>query len=215
MKKLNYTFFTLVIILCYTTSCSSVILGWYGVKQPKQLTASQIQHSAVKYGADTNRLYVADTFLIKLLKDSIETKTVTKHISPEIKKELLQPLQYMLFDNDGKLIKFMTNCYAMPGIAGLRFDKGFDVFPPDVPGDVDSNFTFSQLAPYLLPTESTKPTIKNADYTCVVVWNRYMTRNTRRLIKAINNNLQQYTKDKRIAVYYVNNDDIGKLLLTE
>lgn len=195
----------LLLALCTLSSCSKILLGWFGIKNPKPLSEQKIERYAAKYGADVKRLYQFDTSFNSVWKDSVilgeqdDKKMKARH------KMVSQPLQYWLFDAEGRHLNYTANCYFNMNANGLNIGKGFDAFPPVTEGPVDSVITANLFFPYLNPVGFTAEPATGADYTCIVIWGRFMGRNSRRLIKAVNKCLQNKGQNK-VNVYYVNCD---------
>lgn len=195
----------LLFVLCTLSSCTKVLLGWFGVKNPKPLTGQQIERYAAKYGADTKRLYQFDTAFAHVWKDTLIAGEPDEKKMKDRHKMVSQPLQYWLFDAEGRHLNYTANCYFKMNANGLNIRKGFDAFPPVTEGPVDSAITGNLFFPYLNPVGVTATLTTYADYTCIVIWGRFMGRNSRRLIKAANKSLQHKGQNK-VNVYYVNND---------
>ncbi|MEI6488393.1 MAG: hypothetical protein WCP52_05495 [Bacteroidota bacterium] len=196
--KRTILFFTILTL----SSCSSVLLKMYGLKNPKHLDNLSISKIAYKYDIPEKNLFVLDSsyfsFLFSL--DSIKYKKQIKNHS--------QPLQALYFDKSENFISFYINCYA-GGFPNLKWNRNgiLNSFVPKTQTPLDSVITFRQHLKYIktLNNKSVSSDSLNSDYYVIVYWNRFMGRQSKRLIKYINRNLK--LSDKSVQTSYVNTDN--------
>ena len=123
-------------------------------------------------------------------------------------KNHLQPLQAMYFDNTGKLISYHINC-TTGGFPNLKWnrDNRFETFPPKDVVTQDTILNYRKLANFIVPVNNNKyiPNY-NVDYNVVVFWSIRMGRQSKRLIKLVQENAKLSSQEVNIT--YVNVDDI-------
>lgn len=168
----------------------------YGIKEPEPISDQEIMTTAKKMDVATYDIY-------KLSNDYQLYLDSSYGDSSDMKHRLIQPIQYLLFNSEGNLLVHSINCNA-PGFPNLNWNTGgaFEVFPPKSLAEVDSSFSIEQLMPYFKPIEISHRRDGDAQYICVVFWNRFMGRQSRRLFEYI------FTsgKEQDIRYYLVNND---------
>lgn len=188
-------------------------MGLYGIKEPHAVSEQEILSYANKHGFGSLDIYRLRPKYEKYLDDKFPDTSINPSGSvcaTGMKKRLIQPIQYMLFDRWGKLMVHTVNCNA-GGFPNLNWNTGgaFEIFPPQSLDVVDSTFSIDELYPFFDPIEITRRRLGEAEYECVIFWNKFMGRQSRRLIEyAIEN-----AKGHDVRFYLVNNDDlyIGKL----
>jgi hypothetical protein len=184
------------------TSCSGLIVGMYGMKKPKPVNEATITRYAGKYNIPTADLYVMDTSFIPwlLAKDtSLYKWEIHNHY---------QPLQALYYNHKGELTSFQINCYT-GGFPNLQWERDsiFDVFPPLKQTKVDSLVPLEKLLAFIEPIGTAKPIDASGfDYFIVVLWNRFMGRQSKRLIRIVQRN-SLLAKDSNIRIVYVNTDN--------
>ncbi len=201
----------IILILMLATSCSKILIITYGIKEAKVVTDEQISLYAKEHGFDTLNIYSLSTDYKQFFTDTNSLITGTSQkicMTDNLKYRLSQPLQYLLFDKDGHLLVHSTNCHA-GGFPNLKWNKdgAFEQFPPIPLSDVDSSFEFKTMLPYFTPVAA-KPLSDSTDYTCVVFWNKFMGRQSTRLVKYVQRNLEiPARKNTAINVLLVNDDN--------
>jgi len=124
-------------------------------------------------------------------------------------KNHYQPLQALYFDKVGQLISFQINCNAggSPNLAWDR-DSILTTFPPKQQTKIDNMLSLDKQLKFLHPLKQTsKFNAADYDYVVVIYWNRFMDRQSKRFIKFMQDN-SKLSKDKRVKIIYVNNDNI-------
>jgi hypothetical protein len=82
------------------------------------------------------------------------------------------------------------------------------IFPPKQQAPVDSIVPFEIQKKYLKPlTQSAEFSSDNYDYVVVVYWNRFMGRQSKRLIRFVQDNCKLEPK-RKIKILYANTDNI-------
>lgn len=203
MKLLKNRIILLIIACSTLTSCSKVMLGLYGMKSIKEVGETTILKYGKKYNIPNQDSYRIDTAYFSFL-FSIDTTRYKSQI-----KNHYQPLQALYYDNKGNLQSFQVNCYA-GGFPNLQWDRDsiFSVFVPKQQAPLDSIVPLETQMKYLFPLSQTeKISVEEYDYIIVVYWNRFMGRQSKRLIKFVQENAK-LSKDKKIKIIYANNDNL-------
>ena len=200
MKK----FFILIIISCLFYSCSPLFNGIYGLKKQKTLSQNQIQHTARKYSIPVESSFVFDTTFFTYLGqfDSL--------IYQNSRNNHAQPLQVLYFDSLNQLVSYQVNCYA-GGFPNLKWNRNnaFENFPPSQQAPIDSLISFEKQLYFIKSLNGTneKLILNDSSLTVFVYWNRFMGRQSKRLIKLVQKNAA-LAKDNNLQVIYINNDNI-------
>jgi len=201
--RLTILIFTLILGL---TSCSPIIQGFYGIKNSKELNDQTIIRYSEKYNIPLTENYKLDTSYLTFLSsfDSINFK--------EQIKNHYQPLQVLYYDKKGQLESFQINCYA-GGFPNLKWNRDniMTTFPPQKQAPIDSIIPLDLQLSLLQPLSKTKGfSIENYDYIGIVYWNRFMGRQSKRLIHFVQENYK-LAKDYKVKIIYVNTDNIFAL----
>lgn len=185
------------------TSCTSVFMGMYGMKKTKTVDEKKIARFAKKYNVPASDNYELDTAYFSYL-FSLDTTKYKSQI-----KNHYQPLQALYYDNLGHLGSFQVNCYA-GGFPNLKWDRNeiLTTFPPKQQAPIDSIVPLEAHLKYLKPLSQTeKIQTDNYDYIVIVHWNRFMGRQSKRLIRFVQDNSKLET-DKKVKIIYANTDNI-------
>jgi len=185
------------------SSCSTISSGIYGVKKLKPVDEKTILHYSEKYNIPASVSYELDTSYITFL----ATLDTTQY--KEERKNHYQPLQALYYNKQGQLQSFQINCYA-GGFPNLNWDRNeiFSTFPPQQQAPVDSILPLGTLLHYLQPLSQSKEfTAEDLDYVVIVFWNRFMGRQSKRLIRFVQDN-SNLALDQNVKIIYVNNDNI-------
>lgn len=181
------------------------MLGGYGIKNPKAVDEKTIMQYSQKYNVPLQDSYVLDSLYTSFLPaDTSRYKDQQKNHN--------QPLQALYFNNAGQLQSFHINCYA-PGFPNLKwnYNSAFETFPPKQQAPVDSFITLTQLIKYMRPLGATQQlSVLGYDNIAVVFWNKFMGRQSKRLIHTVQEN-SKLLQDKKMKIIYVNNDNIFAL----
>ena len=203
MKRINYSLL-LVFAACFTlTSCKQVFLGLYGMRMPKKMDEKSILKAGRKYHIPVEDSYQLDSTYRAYLFSQDTSKF--KH---QIKNHY-QPLQALYYNKNGMLESFQINCYA-GGFPNLKWNRNeiFEAFPPKKQAPVDSLLLLNTHLQFLQPLSKTIGTNPGkTDYLVIVHWNRFMGRQTRRLIRCVQKNAK-LTTDEQLKIVYVNNDNL-------
>lgn len=208
IEKQIIIFFTLIVVF---SSCTSVLMSFYGVKQPKTISDFEILNFAEKEIKTTENIYKIDSSFMEYINsfsNIIDTNYLissenTCIVKNEIQHDLYQPIQAMYFDNKGNIISYFTNCYA-GGFPNLKWNKhdNFVTFPPKSLANIHNEILFNEILLQFKKTNNNY-TENDIDYTIVIFWNKFMKRQSLRLIKLI----QKNTIDQNVKIIYVNNDN--------
>jgi hypothetical protein len=196
----------LLMVSLLLTGCRSTLLKMYGMRNPEAVDEKMILEAGKEYGVPPQDSYALDTAYMRYLRsfDNVRYKE-------EIKNHY-QPLQALYFNKAGQLISFHVNCYAggSPNLAWDR-DSILNQFPPKQQTPPDSLLPLATQLKFLQALSSTAA-FNSADYDYIVViyWNRFMYRQSQRLIALMQANAQ-LAKDKKVKIIYANNDNIFAL----
>lgn len=202
--------------------CSKIMLGLYGIRDTKKIDNKEILDFAKKSGIGEENIYVLNF---------PENKTPTKDntgiaigsgnvcTSDPVEYRHSQPLQALYFNSHGQLISFHNNCYT-GGFPNLKWDPDnlFSVFPPRSRIPVDSIYTLEKVLENVssLNGEKATATIRNdCSYYCVVFWNVFMSRQSKRLIRLVQDNLKLVHEPDCVQVFYVNDDNYFNTLFRD
>lgn len=193
----------LTLILFGLTSCESIFLGMYGLKNIKTIEEKTIERFAEKYNIPEADNYELDTSYISYL-----LSFDTSQYNAEIKNHY-QPLQALYYDSSGNLISFQINCYA-GGFPNLEWDRDeiMTTFPPKEQAPLDSILPLETHLNFLNQlSKSDKISVDQYDYLVVVYWSRFMGRQSKRLIRYVQKN-RELISDKEVKIIYVNTDNL-------
>jgi hypothetical protein len=185
------------------TSCSSIFTGLYGMKKIKTVDEKTIVRYAKKFNIPDVDSYELDTAYFSYLFSLDTTKYKTQI------KNHYQPLQALYYDNSGHLKSFQVNCYA-GGFPNLKWDRNeiMTTFPPKQQAPIDSIVSLDTQMKYLKPlSQTSKLFVDNYDYILIVYWNRFMGRQSKRLIHFVQKN-SKLAKEKKVKIIYANTDNI-------
>lgn len=200
-RPIVYTFFTLIFVFGLT-SCSTILSRLYGVRDIKTIDEKTIVHYSKKYNIPLDDNYELDTSYFSFLK-SIDTTQYKSQC-----KNHYQPLQSLYYDNRGNLRSFQISCYA-GGFPNLLWNRDgiLSVFPPLIQAPIDSIVSFETQLKYLRPLSQTKKfSADSCDFVVIVFWSRFMGRQSKRLIRFVQENLK-LAGAKKVKIIYVNNDN--------
>jgi len=180
------------------TGCSSIFTGLYGIKKTKIVDEKTVVRYAKKYNIPSADNYELDTAYFSYL-FSLDTTKYKSQI-----KNHYQPLQALYYDNSGHLKSFQVNCYA-GGFPNLKWDRNeiMTTFPPKQQAPIDSIVSLETQMKYLKPKLSTE----SYDYIVIVYWNRFMGRQSKRLIRFVQKNIK-LENEKKVKLIYANTDNI-------
>lgn len=204
--QINQIFKALILCIIASstlTSCSKVISGLYGMKSPKEVDETTILKYGKKYKIPVKDSYRLDTayssFLFSF--DSAKYKSQIKNH--------YQPLQALYYDHIGHLKSFQNNCYA-GGFPNLKWNRDhiFSTFLPKQQAPVDSIVPLDAQLKFLIPLSKTdKLSPESYDYVVVVYWSKFMGRQSKRLLRIVQQN-ERLSGEQRVRIVYVNNDNI-------
>jgi len=190
-------------IVLLTASCSSAILGLYGMKNAKPVQEADVLKTAQSYNIPLDDIYELKKEQLNYL-FSLDSAKFASAIHDHY-----QPLQILYYDSNDSLISFHPNCY-IGGFPNLQWNKNgkFDVFPPISSAPLDTILPLKKHLLFLQPYSTTKIFNRtDYDYVVVVYWSNHMGRQSKRLVEVVKNNLA-LAKSKKIKVIYVNNDNV-------
>jgi thiol-disulfide isomerase/thioredoxin len=184
------------------TGCAPIMMSMFGFKMPKPLNEKDIYKLAEKYKVPLADCYDLDTNYIWYFK-TVDTTRLKENI-----KNHLQPMQALYYKNTGYLQSFHVNCWAS-GFPNLRWDRDsiLATFPPLEQAPIDSILPLDSLLKYMKPLSQTqKFAVSDYDYIVVIFWNRWIGKQSKRLIHFIQENCK-LAKNEKVKIIYVNNDN--------
>jgi hypothetical protein len=194
---------SIFILFCVLlTSCTGLFMKVIGMKKLRPVNNEEIQKYAKKYHIPAAYSFVLDTAKYMTFLRSIDTA----QFAPALKNHA-QPLQALYFDTQGKLTCWYINCYC-GGFPNLKWDRdsAFATFPAKQQAPLDSLLTFSKLYSMVdhVPDPVNPPPSSSAGGFVVVFWDRWMGRQSERLIEYVQKNAAGHNAH----VIYVNNDNL-------
>ena len=202
MRRLTL-FFSISICFFLLTSCSFIIKGVYGIKDPKPLPEKTILEAARSFAIPVEQCYeLRKEYLTYLF--SLDT---AKHATAI--HDHYQPLQALYYDSRGTLVSFHPNCYT-GGFPNLKWNRAarFETFPPQSAAPIDTILPLATQLRFIAPLSSTSSAATaQYDVTVLIFWNKHMGRQSRRLVQTVQQNLQK-VGNKKVKVLFVNNDNL-------
>ncbi len=213
-------FLSLVIVFTGCRVAYRVILGIDST--PAWKTDKSLVKQAKRYGIPTEYNLAFDTTAYYRKLDSLYSgleevlDTNDKDSSGYFKlfrvyKDDTQPTQFRLFDQKGKGIFKLVNCYVDPPIPmDWNVNGCFDQFPPKL--DIESLNSHYYDLNFLLECSSTVDNKKlsmadlpESDYYGVVIWNEFYLKPSRKLIKTIKKYVED--SDQSVHLIFINNQN--------
>ncbi len=201
MKSLVITVISLKCIFLLS-GCSTIFSTLYGIKNYKKVDENIIVKYSKKYNIPLTDSYELDTSYLSFLR-RLDTALYKEQI-----KNHYQPLQALYYDNNGRLKSFQINCYV-GGFPNLNWNRNdiMSSFPPKAQAPIDSIMDLPTQIKHLRKLSYSKTiSIDNYDYHVIVYWNRFMGRQSKRLIRLVQQNSKN--TDKKVKILYVNTDNI-------
>lgn len=199
MKKLLAKSFLFLVPILLFTSCFQTI---YGMKGAKDMDEKNIQKTGDRYKIPQENSFQLDTAYVGFLR-ALEN-TEFKHAQ----KNHYQPLQALYYTVDGNLTSYQVNCYA-GGFPNLEWERDsiMSKFPPLQQAPIDSLLPLQKHLEYLMPINNQKKIdLTGYDYVVIVHWSRIMGRQSKRLIRTVQENCK-LSSDQKVKVLYVNTDN--------
>ena len=203
--KRHISIFTIIVLtfILGLTSCTSIYTGLYGMKKTKMVDEKTIISYSKKYNIPTGDSYELDTTYFSYLFSLDITKNTHQT------KNHYQPLQALYYDKSGHLKSFHVNCYA-GGFPNLKWNRNeiMTTFPPKQQAPIDSIVSLETQLKYLKAlSQNSKLSIDSYDYIVIVYWNRFMGRQSKRLIHFVQEN-SKLEKEIKVKIIYANTDNI-------
>lgn len=201
MNTNRYLNLSWIVLLPLLSSCGALFSAAYGIKTPKHLDDNAIKRYASQYNIPAEASYVLDTNYLHFITShdtSLHQQSINNH---------LQPLQALYYNRSGQLASFQVNCYT-GGFPNLNWERNnaMAVFPPAMQAPLDSLVPLDKHINYLKPlAPSTQVQSTLYDYVVVVHWNRFMGRQSKRLIRLVQENSKRASQQS-VKVVYVNTD---------
>lgn len=194
--------FVLSAIAMLLSGCSGILYTLIGAHEAKML-----DEETILYYSRLNKIPEKDNYILDTAFFSFVSAWDTAHYRLQ-KKNHLQPLQALYYNKQDNLQVFIINCYA-GGFPNLKWNRkgSLDTFLPKRQAPVDSLLPLETLMQYVKPLPGAALPNDSSEYTVVVMWNYFMERQSKRLIKAIRKNTA-LAKGSRIRLIYINNDNL-------
>lgn len=190
--------FLVLLFLMTMTSCQTVLLRLYGVKNYKTVDEELIFKKAKQYNVPKDKMYYADSSYFAYFRSLDTTRK-------QVAKDRQQPLQACYYDRAGNLISFQINCYA-GGFPNLKWNRNgiFKTFVPKQQAPLDTLLSLDQHLEFISPiSDETVIPVEEYDYVVLVHWTVLFGRQSKRLIRFVQKNAQ-LAGDKKVDIRYVN-----------
>ena len=186
------------------SSCSALMYKIMGVKQPYDYDLEVITAYSSKFGIPDSDSYLLDTTYMHDILQSCKNDTV-------LCNNLMQPLQIRFYQKTDTLLSLHLNCTA-GGFPNLKWNKRgqLDSITPRYSVSIDTCLLFSKDLKYLIPIGNNHNPDKDyttADYNIILFWSVFMNRQSKILIREIQN-YQKRFPDKKISILYLNTDNV-------
>jgi hypothetical protein len=183
-------------------SCSSVLFGVMDIKKPMSMTPEEILVQGEKYGIPISDSYEMDSsfFSVATTLDTIRYK--------RDQKNLTQPLQVLYFDKSGRLISYLVNC-SVGGFPNMKWNRygTYNQFPAAQSIELDTMNTLNDHLLHINPLNNAPfPDLRTYDYTILVYWSGFMGRQSKHLVRVVQDNVGLAVGEK-VMVLYVNTDN--------
>ena len=179
-----------------------------GVKQPYDYDLEVITAYSSKFGIPESDSYLLDTTYMHDILHSCKNDTL-------LRNNLMQPLQIRFYQRTDTLLSLQLNCTA-GGFPNLKWNKRgqLDTIPPNFTVNIDTCLLFCKDVKYLIPTSSDCHPFdyyNNADYNIILFWSVFMNRQSKILIREIQDYQKRFS-NKKLNILYVNTDKIFSIL---
>ena len=208
MKTKPISFLILTISIFALSSCTSIFTKLYGIREVKEIDEKSIVRFSKDFNIPLSNSYIIDTSYFSYLR-SLDSMLYKEQI-----KNHYQPLQALYFNKTGQFQSFQINCYA-GGFPNLNWERNdiMATFPPKQQAPLDSIVSLETHLKYLIPLSQTdKISNDSFNYLIIVYWNRFMGRQSKRLIRIVQENSKLYNKEN-LKIIYVNTDNLFAKLL--
>jgi hypothetical protein len=175
-------------------SCTSIIMRFAGVRQPKIETRASVIHFLSENGIDTNDVYCLDSALFEKLRN--------ESFKPGMSKAF-RPVQIRVYRHDGAPCMQWASCEGY-----LKDLKIFDTIPPRVINGLNQDKSLKEdLYQYFTLTGSPAnlSPIEGYDYYILIYFARYFPRMSKESFKVVNAFVLKHPEVK-CKVYKINVD---------
>lgn len=195
--------FCIFIIITFLTSCTPILMGVIGIKNPRGITEEKIVRFSERNKIPLTNLFLIDNLYLAEYKknNGIDSLPIKNHA---------QPLQIKIFNETQNIVGHRVNC-QVGGFPNLKWNGYgyFDSLPPPERFKLDTIYTLQQdffnYQFFKNKEYYNFEKVKINDYVFVVYYTNFMGRQSKRLIKFAQK-LKANHSDKKIEILYVNMD---------
>lgn len=206
MIKKIFRFDLAALLVLSVSGCVTVMDAIYGVHVPTTLRPETIASTAEDLDIPQKDCYQLDTAFSNYLLHShlkISYKRISNHY---------RPLQALYFNPSGNLVAYFVDRYAS-AFPSLDWNKNNAMkgFPPRGNAPLDTVLSFRRQLSFLrlVAQDSMEPFRSFSSYVVFVYWNKFLLKESRRLIKAVRKNCAS-SKGAKVKIIYLNVDNLYK-----
>lgn len=189
-----------IVCLIFIFSLSSCLRTIYGIKNYPTPSKSKMDKYAVKWDIDTSFNYlILDSIRYVELLNNKALDSITLY-------NLRQPLQWQFYDSLDNLTCFVPNC-NVGGFPNLKWNREqfISEYPPTNSHCIsETTITLHEL---FNSCREPNPLLSTGKTNVVVYWSVFMGRQSKVMIKKLNNYLEKHPHENR-KIIYVNIDDL-------
>jgi len=197
---------SLLTITLVFSSCFTAIIAPTGIKSIRSLDEESLITQADSWHIPAKDVYELDTTYYTFIKQKTKDNDQVKN--------RLSPLQALYYDQSNALRSYQTSAFAL-GYPNLKWNRNntFETFLPKLQTPIDTLLDLAQHLKFFNSTNQTETFDPKAyDYIIVVYWNKFMGRQSKKLIKHVQKNTE-LAKATSVKILYVNNDNFYRHLM--
>ncbi len=181
-----------------------IVQSVLGIKDAHKLSDVQIVKVSKKFKIDQSSNFRLDTTYFSYI-IGLDTGCFKAQ-----RKNHIQPLQALYFNQKSELKKFYINCYAggFPNIKSNR-NRNLETFLPKDQAPTDTVLNLAKQINFLQPVSVITVPIKieNYGFYVFVYWNKCTRRHSKKLLHRIKQNVAK-AKNLKVKLIYVNYDNV-------
>lgn len=196
--------------------CNALFVKLYGFQTKYDPVTPDTQAKTLaRFGLEGEPWLELDAAFTECVLDSFYARaegldTVAQERLAKSTNNHLQMMQSLYFDRAGRLVSYHANCYA-GGFPNLNWDvdDAFRTFPPASVAPPDSLVAMSVLLAHIRDAQGdtlAPDPGKENDYTVVTLWPGFGGRQSKRLIRTVQDNLRLAPDSLRVEALFVNDD---------